>query len=344
MSVLYKSFHLIDVDNEISTRKDISDDFNSFIDDFVEFSNHNEKTKLYTIVHEEDLISDCIRRIVKDNDVNYRNELSGKIASKLLESEKLAQAKIYPTGSKVKKGSLVQALVQKSDDEYEYILAKVEHSEWYDGISLHRNSGFSSEKKSIWKFAIYNLYSINDHIVFNDVSVFTDTKAKYWTVSFLELEEKRDDAFNTYNAYKAIDNELKSAIKVSSPRDYVVLSNEIQNTMNTPQDLNYPNYVEELIDQYEPACDEIDKEVIKDCLLALPERKHFDTEFKTVPSSIENKRTKKYKIADGVELMIKSSSNDFSSRIVSTMKNGKRVLEIICDDDETYNAFIEENA
>ena len=63
----------------------------------------------------------------------------------------MAQAKIYPTGYKVKKGSLVQAIVQKSEDEYEYILAKVEHSEWYDGISLHRNSGFSSEKKSIWK-------------------------------------------------------------------------------------------------------------------------------------------------------------------------------------------------
>ena len=42
--------------------------------------------------------------------------------------------------------------------------------------------------------------------------------------------------------------------------------------------------------------------------------------------------------------MIKSTSNDFSSRIISTMKNGKRILEIICDDDETYNAFIEENA
>ena len=68
------------------------------------------------------------------------------------------------------------------------------------------------------------------------------------------------------------------------------------------------------------------------------------TKFKTVPSSIENKRTKKYKIADGVELMIKSTSNDFSSRIISTMKNGKRVLEIVCDEDETYNAFIEENA
>ena len=262
MNILYKSFYLIDVDNEIITRKDISEDFNGFIEDFIDFSNHNEKTKLYTIQHEEDMISDCIKRIIQDNDEDYRNELSSKIATKLLESEKLAQAKIYPTGSKVKKGSLVQALVQKAQDEYEYILAKVEHSEWYDGISLHRNSGFSSEKKSIWKFAIYNLYSINDHIVFNDVSVFTDTKAKYWTVSFLELEEKHDDAFNTYNAYRAIDNELKNAIKTSSPRDYVVLSSEIQNTMNTPQELNYSDYIEDLMDHYEPVSDDLKENIL----------------------------------------------------------------------------------
>ena len=127
MNILYKSFHLVDVDNERTVRNDISEDFDSFINDFVDFSNHNEKAKAYVIMHEEDLISDCIQRIVNDTDIEYRNELSDKIALKLLESEKLAQAKIYPTGSKVKRGSLVQALVQNSDDEYEYILAKVEH-------------------------------------------------------------------------------------------------------------------------------------------------------------------------------------------------------------------------
>ena len=119
MNILYKSFHLVDVDNERTVRNDISEDFDSFINDFVDFSNHNEKAKAYVIMHEEDLISDCIQRIINDTDIEYRNELSDKIALKLLESEKLAQAKIYPTGSKVKRGSLVQALVQNSDDEYE---------------------------------------------------------------------------------------------------------------------------------------------------------------------------------------------------------------------------------
>ena len=151
--------------------------------------------------------------------------------------------------------------------------------------------------------------------------------------------------------------EMKAGYSHIAPDDFAILKstpnlkiyspstlNEVEKVVNKTFTENYPVYIS--ADRVDSGLKttEIDKEVIKDCLLALPERKHFDTEFKTVPSSIENKRTKKYKIADGVELMIKSTSNDFSSRIISTMKNGKRVLEIVCDDDETYNAFIEENA
>lgn len=343
MDILYKSFHIIDLDNESLSKVEINEDFNQFLNEFVEFSNHNEKAKLYTIKNEEGIAVDCIRHIpLKTDEEAYFNELSNKIARHLIETEKLAQAKIYPMKTSVKKGSLVQALIQKSEDEFQYILAKVEHTQWYDGSDLTKKTGFSTEKKNIWKSAIFELYEINDHILFNDIKIDSDNKAKYWTLTFLELEEKRDDASNTYSAYKAIDNELKNAIKTNSQRDYVILSNEVQNTLNTPNEFDYPTYVEELMDNYTPSVDEIDKEVIKDCLLALPERKKFDSEFKIVPQSIENKRTKKYKITEGVELSIKSSSSDFSKRITSTMKDGKRVLEIICDDDDTYAAFIDE--
>lgn len=37
MNILYKSFHLVDVDNERTVRNDISEDFDSFINDFVDF-------------------------------------------------------------------------------------------------------------------------------------------------------------------------------------------------------------------------------------------------------------------------------------------------------------------
>ncbi len=81
------------------------------------------------------------------------------------------------------------------------------------------------------------------------------------------------------------------------------------------------------------------KDVIKDCLLALPERKNFDTEFKVVPESLNNKRTKKFQLSQGIELTIRSDAIEYPDKIVSTVVDGKRVIQIVCEDDDTYDAF-----
>ena len=254
-------------------------------------------------------------------------------------SERLAQAKIYHMGSSVKKGSLIQVLIQNSSDELLYVVAKVEHSKWYDGSDLSKKYGFSGDKKSLWKSAVFSMYEINSHIVFKDIKVYSDTMAKYWTVSFLELDEARDDAKNTYSAFKAVDNELKSAVEPVSKKDYVKLSSELQNVMNTPQQLNYNQCIDQLIDSYSFSEEEIERDVIKDCLLALPERKNFDTEFKVVPESLNNKRTKKFQLSQGIELTIHSDAMEYPDKIVSTVVDGKRVIQIVCEDDDTYDAF-----
>ena len=163
--------------------------------------------------------------------------------------------------------------------------------------------------------------------------------AKYWTVSFLELDEARDDAKNTYSAFKAVDNELKNAIEPVSKKDYVKLSSELQNVMNTPQQLNYNQCIDQLIDSYSFSEEDIEKDVIKDCLLALPERKNFDMEFKVVPESLNNKRTKKFQLSQGIELTIRSDALEYPDKIVSTVVDGKRVIQIVCEDDDTYEAF-----
>ncbi len=339
MNIVFKSFHVIDIDNNISHKKEIPDGFNIFMEDFIDFANRNVKNKECRPIHDEVDIFKELQNILLER---KRDEIAHAIATKLVDCERIAQAKIYQMGTNVKKGSLVQALIQISEDQYQYVIAKVEHSMWFDGTDLTMNYGFPGDKNTIWKSAVIPFYVINGQPLFDKVNVYIDNKSKYWTLSFLEVEEIRDDSSNTYAAYKAVDAELKSAIKEISPRDYAVLSNEVQKTMNQHQQLNYMEYVDDLMESYHPSSSEIEKDVIKECLLALPERKKFDTEFKTVPQSITNKRTKKYKIADGVELTIKSDATDFTSRIVSTMVDGKRVLQIFCEDDETYESFIEE--
>ncbi|MCF0106147.1 MAG: hypothetical protein HUJ53_05250 [Holdemanella sp.] len=335
MKILYSSFHTIDLNNYFANRVEIPDYFHSFLYDFIEYANSNEKNKKYQIQNEEgDVVS-----LIKDVLHSDMDAITDTIAYKLIECEKMAQDKIYKMGKNIKKGSLIQAFVEIDEDEYQYVIAKVEHSNWIDGSTLQDNIGFSKDTMNIWKSAIFKLYKINDICLIDKILIYMDSSSKYWTVSFLELEEVRDDFSNTYKAYRAIDSELKSMIKPVSQRDYVRLSNEIQNTINTPQEINYNQYIEELIDTYEPSNKEIEKDVIKDTLLALPDRKKFDKDFKTVPTSIINKRTKKYAIAKGIELTIKSDASDFSKSIVSTMDHGKRVIQIICEDDETYEAF-----
>ena len=216
MTILYTSFHILDLDNDTVQRKEMPEEFQVFVKEYIEYANANEKNKIYTIHDEQTQVVSCIRQMALNQD--KCEVLTDSIADKLLTSEKLAQAKIYRMGSNVKKGSLIQALVQNSSDELLYVVAKVEHSKWYDGNDLSKKYGFSGDKKSLWKSAVFSMYEINSHIVFKDIKVYSDTMAKYWTVSFLELEEARDDAKNTYSAFKAIDNELKNAVEPVSKK------------------------------------------------------------------------------------------------------------------------------
>lgn len=337
MKLLFTSFYLLDLENKQVQKKNITEDFQSFIEEYIEYAQMNEKNKAYTIRNTSTSVVSSIQTIVLNQE--QWEDKSKEIAKKLLEAEELAQAKIYRMGSNVKKGSLIQALIEKNTDEYEYVIAKIEHSSWIDGQDLTVNYGFSKDKKSLWKSAIFPIYKMDTQIIFETVQVYSDTMAKYWTISFLELDEERNDSKNTYSAFKAIDSELKSAIAPVSPHDYVQLSSELQNVMNTPQDLNYNDCVEQILENYHPNEEEIEKEVIKDCLLALPERKKFDKQFKVVPESLNNKRSKKFKLSKGIELTIRSDAIEYPEKIVSTLVDGRRVIQILCEDEDTYETF-----
>ncbi len=337
MKLLFTSFYLLDLENKQVQKKNITEDFQSFIEEYIEYAQMNEKNKAYMIRNTSTSVVSAIQTIVLNQE--QWEEKSKEIAKKLLEAEELAQAKIYRMGSNVKKGSLIQALIEKNTDEYEYVIAKIEHSSWIDGQDLTVNYGFSKDKKSLWKSALFPIYKMDTQVVFETIQVYSDTMAKYWTVSFLELDEQMDDSKNTYSAFKAIDSELKSAIASVSPHDYVQLSSELQNVMNTPQELDYDDCVEQILEKYHPNEEGIEKEVMKDCLLALPERKKFDKQFKVVPESLNNKRSKKFKLSKGIELTIRSDAIEYPEKIVSTLVDGRRVLQILCEDEDTYETF-----
>lgn len=140
MTILYTSFHILDLDNDTVQRKEMPEEFQDFVKEYIEYANSNEKNKMYTVHDEQTQVVSCIRQMALNQE--KCEVLTDSIADKLLMSEKLAQAKIYRMGSNVKKGSLIQALVQNSSDELLFVVAKVEHSNGMMEVIYQRSMDF----------------------------------------------------------------------------------------------------------------------------------------------------------------------------------------------------------
>jgi hypothetical protein len=350
--IIYKSFHNIDVSNGMLTRKEMPGDFNAFVNEYIRFATQNGSTKLYTILDNNTTVVNCINGIViialspdelSEELKSELDEYSHSIADKLLREEQQAQERIAATGKQIKKGSLIQAFIKTDADEYLYIIAKVEHSEWYDGESLRKNFGFPSEKKNVWKSAVFPLI-IDEEIAFDTVRVYTDNDAKYWAIQFLELNEERNDQTNTSAAFNAIEMELKRKVKKHSERDYYILRNTLIQSMKTPHQVNYPELVNALVGNYQPDEPNLDMALVSTALLELPEKKNFDRQFNTVPDAIKKRRRLKFPVTTGIELSISEDVENYRDSIIaSTDEYGARYLQIACCENSTYELFEERN-
>lgn len=350
--IIYKSFHNIDVGNNMLIRKEMPEDFNVFVNEYIRFATRNDSTKLYTIHDNNTTVVNCINEIITiahGSDTlseEQQSELDGyshSIADKLIREEQLAQERIAATGKQIKKGSLIQAFIKTDADEYMYIIAKVEHSEWYDGESLQKNFGFPSEKKNVWKSAVFPLV-IDEEIVFDTVQVYTDNNAKYWALQFLELTEERSDQTNTSAAFNAIEMELKRKVKRHSERDYYNLRNTLIHSMKTPQQVNYPEFINALVGTYQPDEPILNMAQLQTVLLELPEKKNFDRQFNTVPDAIKKHRRLKFPVTTGIELSISEDAENYRDSIAAkTDEWGARYIQIVCYENSTYELFEQRN-
>lgn len=346
--IIYKSFHNIDVGSGELTRKKMPEDFNVFVNEYIRFATRNDSIKLYGLHDDNTTVVNCINGIVSIGlsvamlSEDQRSDLdaySHSIADKLLREEQLAQERITAMGTQIKKGSLIQAFIKTDADEYMYIIAKVEHSEWYDGESLQKNFGFPSKKKNVWKSAVFPLI-VDEEIAFDTVRIYTDNDAKYWAIQFLELNEKRSDQTNTYTACNAIEMELKRKVKKHSERDYYNLRNALIHAMKISQQINYPEFVDALIGTYQPDEPALNMALLKTALLELPEKGDFDKQFNTIPDAIKIRRRLKFPITIGIDLSISEDIKDYRKSITAvTDRHGARYIQITCRENSTYELF-----
>ena len=350
MRVLYNSLHNLDMFHDVPVRKAIPDDFHDYMEAYIQFAtNENKLSREYNPIDENRTVLRCVMDILsnvllQDDDVIESDEidiLADSIAKKLLDVEKLVQSRIGHL-TDVQKGSIVQALLHY-DETYKYVIAKVEHSEWYDGETLQKNFGFPGENKRVWKSAVLDLDIVEDSIVYKSIKVYVNHPAKYWSTEFLEVQESKTDSFNTRAVYGAIERSLKP-IKNTSLRDYYNIKNTVIHELQSDQIINYPDMIGKLLDDYKPTSDTVNVTELKERLLAARERDGFDTQFHTEPEAIKGLGKIKIDVSPSVYVMVKEGIPNWEDEFFIYKKSdGRTYLMIRCDDQKALNSFPEED-
>ena len=339
LSVLTKSIHLIDYQNSSVLVRKIPDTFNEYVYELINYITDNKFVRHYKTRSESTQVISNIKSVAIDKDI--MNFCSSDIAKRLLLKESEAQSRIQRLQTSVKKGSLIQALVDKQDTgELIYLLAKVEHSNFVDDSDLSFKTGFSKDKKTIWKTCIFSINSEDDYSV-QDALIYSDTKAKYWSNDFLEVDELITDELNTNNAFRAIDETLSRNVKKVAPNDYVYIRNSVIGYLKSNEHIDYIMMINTLLGDYVPTeLSSSSLSSLKAKLNELPTKKNFDYQFTSIPTVIKAKIKKTYPVYAGIEIKV----NDYIDNIKDTIRayedsDGIKYLKIKTNNDNTYNFF-----
>lgn len=347
MEILYRSLHNLDLSMDDPIPKEIPTDFDFYIEEYIRFATtENKVSKMYfvpdcntTVMHcVADLAADIIQQGNRAADECLLLELSNSIALKLFTVEQAIQERMEHL-TELQRGSIVQALILE-DGEYQFIIAKVEHSEWYNGETLAKNFGFPGENKRVWKSAVIDLAVEGVNVTHGNVKVYSGTSAQYWSRDFLEVREANSDKINTEKVLKIVDQELKRSVKGKSLYDYYNLKNSLNHALQSDQMINYPDLIGSLFDTYQPTEASVNKEEIKTKLLDKADNGGFDTQFHADPSVVQKNSRIKYRVNEYVNLMVLKAQPDRQRLIkAEELVTGEKVLIISCDDNDTFMSF-----
>ena len=342
MDIIYKSIRTINYETQQISAIDTPPAFDAYVAELINHISNNTSVREYkTSSNSTEVIGNILEACANINDNDCVFEKMDVIARRLLLKETEAQSSIRNTNTIVQKGSLVQALL--FDDileKYIYLLAKVEHTEWVDDSDFTFKTGFSKDKRKIWKSCLFDLFNLAADTFY--AKVYSDTKARYWYDGFLELNEMNSDEVNTERAFKAIDATLGHGFKGIISPDHTMIRNSFVVYMKNKEHIDYQEMVEEILGNYKPTDPNISSDKILDIksrLLEQPKKKKFDSQFNVIGSAINARIKRVYPIYDGIDLKVNGDIKDLSKTIIAVEENGVRYIKIRTNNETTFNRF-----
>jgi hypothetical protein len=341
MIIVQKTIHIIDYENSQVLQRQTHDAFESYVTDLINHISDNAAVREYKTRSNATEVIGSILALCADLDAaEVVSSKMGGIAKRLLLKESEAQEQIARTNTNVQKGSLIQALLLDDEENYAYLLAKLEHSEWVDDFDFSFKTGFSKDKKTLWKSCLIDLPDIT--LSEFHAKIYSNTVAKYWSDGFLELDEMNSDESNTSRAFKAIEATLNQNFRGVASPDHTIIRNHFIGYFKNNNHIDYATMVNTILENYQPVDPELKPEkiqAIRTKLLEQPSKKKFDSQFNAVNSAINARIRRVYPINEGIDLKVTRDIEDLSGTIQSIEENGVKYIRVRTNNDATYRKF-----
>lgn len=296
---------------------------------------NNPNKKQYKIRDENTQVISIILNSIKNG---LSKEDAYSIANRLLIKEQEQQDLVDRLNVKIRKGSLFLSLVD-NEEAYNCVLVKVDNNDYLDEVDTIRRSGLPYENKS-FKQCFIKIDKIDCEIT--DIFLFDRNGpiADYWSNKFLELDELKTNEESTKKSFDLITNVIKQSTYKVSQADYTLLRNQTLGYFKTNENFNIEDFYNDVFGSYTPENKSIELEDIKKKINKKISENSLDSSFTIIPSSIPNRKIKFNKqVNDNVIISITGYDREIRSNIKSKEVNGRKVLEIVTTDDETFNSF-----
>ena len=346
MTIIQTSIHVIDRDSERVAQREAPEAFESYISELINHVRNNVSVRDYKTRSTSTEVIRCILDLCANQDGEFISLKMQTMANRLLLKETEAQGRISGTNIAVQRGSLIQALLfDESSEGYIYLLAKVEHSEWVDDSDFSFKTGFSKDKKTMWKSCLFDLSDFATTQF--HARIYSDTKAQYWSNGFLELDVMNSDEVNTQRAFQAIDATLGNGFRRMTSPDHTIIRNGFVTYLKNNEHIDFPVMVNSILENYQPVdtnltqeeCQKMNERIqnIRTRLLEQPEKRKFDSQFNAVDSAINARIRQIYKIRDGIDLRVSCAVEE--GVIQSVEEGGVRYIKVRTDNDTTFRKF-----
>ncbi len=346
---IYTVYYTVDVDQKKQERNDDGNfvaNMLSFVEKEVSNLYTSDSNREYLKSDDTTQVTSLLNSIIVENDVNKRNNLSEKIAKRLLKEEIAVQSRITQLKRDVQRGGLIISYFENDSEKFISIV-KVQYIDFYEESTFKENRGLPKKdvilKTSITKVTTNS--TDNKFYVSDSTKNKGEGSAKFWWDDFLELDEVLTNKDNTKESFEQIEDILKKEFYKNHREDYWTLKNNLIAYYRLTEQFSFNSMVESTLGNFDLKINESKtaKEVeelkkslktkFKKTQLDKNGNRRYDTEFIIDKKEVTAKVKTKITLMQNVDLNILGEVEDFHGKIIAKKDaQDKKYLQIYTDD------------